>query len=67
MGADTSYQCGLGLNPGVDAKCGLSLLMVFSLSWRGFSLGSLVFLSSQKPTLSNSNSFWNAKIHFSEF
>ena len=39
MGTDTSYQCGSGLNPGVDAKCGLSLLMVFSLSLRGLSQG----------------------------
>ena len=62
MGTDTSYQCGSGLNPGVDAKCGLSLLMVFSLSLRGLSLGTLV-----SPSLSNSNSFWNAQIHVSEF
>ena len=32
-----SHQCGLGFNPGVDAMCGLSLLLVFFLAPRGFS------------------------------
>ena len=41
--------------------------MVLSCSSRGLSLGTLVFHSPQKPTLSISNSFWNAQIHFSEF
>ena len=40
-----SHQCGLGSNPGVDATCGLSLLLVLSFAPRGFSLGTLVFLS----------------------
>ena len=39
------HQCGPGLNPGVDAICGLSLLLVLSLATRGFSLGTLVFPS----------------------
>ena len=31
------HQCGLGLNPGIDAiLCGLSLLLVFSVAWEGF-------------------------------
>ena len=38
-----SHQCGLGLNPGVDDICGLSLLLVLSLAPRGFSLGTPVF------------------------
>ena len=32
----TSHQYGLGLNPGVDAICGLSLLLVLSLAQRDF-------------------------------
>ena len=32
-----SLQCGPGSNPGVDAKRGLSLLLVLSLAPRGFS------------------------------
>ena len=40
-----SHQCGPGSTPGVDAICGLSLLLVLSLAPRGFSLGTLVFLS----------------------
>ena len=31
-----SHQCGPGSNPGVDAICGLSLLLVLSLGPRGF-------------------------------
>ena len=49
-------QCGPGSNPGVDAICGLSLLLVLSLAPRGFSPGTPVFPSSQKPTFPNSNS-----------
>ena len=51
-----SHQCGLGSNPGVDAKCELSLLLVLSLAPRSFSPGTPVFPSSQTPTLPNSNS-----------
>ena len=54
-----SHQCGPGSNPGVDAICGLSLLLVLSLAPRGFSPGTPVFLSPQKPTISNSNSTRN--------
>ena len=52
----TSHQCGPGSNHGVDAICGLSLLLVLSLAPRGFSPGTPVFLSPQKPTFPNSNS-----------
>ena len=48
-----SHQCGLGSNPGVDAICGLSLFLVLSFAPRGFSPGTPVFPSPQKPTLNN--------------
>ena len=54
-----SHQCGPGSNPGVDAICGLSLLLVLSLAARGFSPGTPVFPSPQKPTFPNSNSTRN--------
>ena len=54
-----SHQCGLGSNPGVDAICGLSLLLVLSFAPRGFSPGTPVFPSHQKPTVPNSNSASN--------
>ena len=40
-----SHQCGPGSNHGIDAICGLSLLMVLSFALRGFSLGTPVFPS----------------------
>ena len=40
-----SHQCGPGSNPGVDAICGLSLLLVLSFAPRGFSPGTPVFPS----------------------
>ena len=63
----TSHQCGPGSNPGVHGICGLSLLLVLSLSSRGFSPGTPVFPSPQKPTLPNSNSIWNARTRLNEF
>ena len=54
-----SHQCGPGSNPGVDAICGLSLLLVLSLVSRGFSPGTPVFPSPQKPTFPNSNLIGN--------
>ena len=62
-----SHQCGPGSNPGVDAICGLSLLLVLSLAPRGFSLDTPVFPFSQKPTLPNSNSIWSARTRLNEF
>ena len=59
MGALVSHQCGPGSNPGVDAICGLGLLLVPSLVPRGFSPCSPVFLSPRKPTFPNSNSIRN--------
>ena len=54
-----SPQCVPGSNPGVDAICGLSLSLVLSFAPRGFSPGTLVFPSPQKPTFPNSNSTRN--------
>ena len=54
-----SLQCVLGSNPSVDAKCGLSLLLVLSFAPTGFSPGTPVFPSPQKPTFPNSNSARN--------
>ena len=54
-----SHQCCPGSNPGVAAICGLSLLLVLSFAPRGFSPGTPVFPSPQKPTFSNSNSTRN--------
>ena len=45
--------------PGVEAMCGLSLLLVLSFVPRGFSPGIQVFPSPQKPAFSNSNSIRN--------
>ena len=45
MRALASHQCGPGSNPGVEAICGLSLLLVLSLAPRGFSPGIPVFPS----------------------
>ena len=61
-----SRQCGPGSNPGVDATCGLSLLLVLSFAPRGFSPGTPVFPSPQKLTLPNSNSIWTARKRLNE-
>ena len=53
------HQCGLGSNPGDDAICVLSLLLVLSFALRGFSPGTPIFSSPQKPTFPNSNSTKN--------
>ena len=50
-----SHQCGLGSIPGLGVICGLSLLLVLVLAPRGFSPGTPVFPSPQKPTFPNSN------------
>ena len=47
-----SHQCGPGSIPGLDVIGGLSLLLVLI----GFSPGTPVFSSHQKPTFPNSNS-----------
>ena len=55
------HQCGPGSIPGLDVICGLSLLLVLFSAPRGFSLGTPVFPSPQKPTFLNSNSIRNAR------
>ena len=57
--ANASHHCGPGSNRGVDAMCELSLLLVLSLSLRGFSPGTLVFPTPQKAIFPNSNSTKN--------
>ena len=54
-----SHQCGPVSNPGVDAICGLSLLLVLSFAPRLFSASTPVFSSPQKPAFPNSNSTRN--------
>ena len=54
-----SHQRGPGSTPGDDAVCGLSLVLVLSFAPRGFSPGTPVFPSPQKPTFSKSNSTRN--------
>ena len=51
-----SHRCGSGSIFGLDAICGLSLLLVVFLAPRGFSPGTPVFPSPQKQTFPNSNS-----------
>jgi len=58
VGALTSHQCGLGSISRLGVRCGLSLLLVLFLAPRGFSVGTPVLSSPQKPTLLNSNSIW---------
>ena len=61
------HQCGLGLNPAINAISGLSLLLVLSLAPRGFSLGTPVLLSPQNTILPNSSSIWKAWTCLKEF
>ena len=42
-----------GSNPGIDAICGLTLLLVLSIAERGFSLGTRVSPNLQQLTNSN--------------
>ena len=42
VSALVSHQCGPGSNPGVDAICRLSLLLILSFAPRGFSPGTPV-------------------------
>ena len=51
-----SHQCGPGSIPGLGVICGLSLLLVLYPAPIGFSPGTPVFPSPQKPTFPNSNS-----------
>ena len=49
----SSHQCDPGSNPGVNTTSGLSLLLILSFAPTGFSLGTPVFPSPQKPTFPN--------------
>ena len=51
-----SHQTVPGSIPGPGVICGLSLLLVLFSAPRGFSPGTPVFPSPQKPTFPNSNS-----------
>ena len=51
----SGHQCGPGSNPIIDAICGLSFFLVLSFAPRGFSLGTLVFPSPQKPMFGEPN------------
>ena len=62
-----SHQCGPGSNPGVDTICELSLLLILSFAPGGFSAGTPVFHSPQKPTLPNFNSIWNTRTRLNKF
>ena len=57
--APASHQCDPGSNPGVDAICGLSLMLVLSFALRSFSPGTPVFPSPQKISFPNSHSTRN--------
>ena len=50
-----SHQRGPGSNPGVNAICGLSLLLILSFAPRRFSPSTPVFPSPQKPTFPKSS------------
>ena len=60
------HQCGPGSIPGPGVICGLSLLVVLDSAPRGFSPGTAVFPSPQKPAFPNSNSIWNARTFLKE-
>ena len=61
-----SHQCVPRSIPGPAVICGLSLLLVLFLAPRGFSPGTPVFPSPQKPTFPNSNSIWNCQALYHE-
>ena len=61
-----SHQCVPGSIPGPGVICGLSLLLVLFLAPRGFSPGTPVFPSPQKPTFPNSSSIWNCQALYHE-
>ena len=56
-----SHQCRPCSIPGLRVICGLSLLLLLYSALRGFSPGTLVFPSPQKPTFLNSKSIWNSR------
>ena len=61
MRALAFHQCGLGSIPGFYAICGLSLLVIYS-ALRGFSPGTPVFPSPQKPTFAGVAQLGSARL-----
>ena len=61
--AFASHQCDLGSNPGVNAICGQSLLLVLSFALSGvfFWYSGFPPPAPQKPTFLNSNSSVNGQ------
>ena len=55
------HQCGPGSIPGFFAICGLSLLVLYS-ALRGFSPGTPVFPSPQKPTFAGVTQLASARL-----
>ena len=53
-----SHQCGPGSNPGVDAICGLSLLLVLSFATRRFSPGTPVLPLLKNQHFQRRTSLW---------
>ena len=60
--APPTKLCGRGLIPRLGVICGLSLLLLLILAPRGFSPGSPVFPSLQKPSFPYSNLTWNLRV-----
>ena len=60
------HQCVPGSITGPGVICELSLLLVLYSALRGFSPGTPVFPSPQKPTFPNSNSIWNCQALYHE-
>ena len=56
--APASHQCGPGSIAEISVIFALNLLLVLVLAPGGFSTGTLVFPSLQKPTLLNFNLIW---------
>ena len=59
----SSHQCGSGSIPRLGIICGLGLLLVLILALRGFSPGTPVFPSPQKPTFPNSHLILGSEGH----
>ena len=68
MARALAFQIGYpGWIPGPGVICGLRLFLALYSAPGGFSPGTPVFPSPQKPTSSNSNSIWNALTFLNEF
>ena len=63
----TNVACSWGSKPGINALCGLSLLLALSFAQRGFFLQVFWFSHSQNPTFPNSNLILIARTHLNKF